>query len=70
MKLKQLAFIGLGGFVLAGILFCELISPKDLAFAQDQETLAVLERLGRLAKETGSYHADVKTLISKKERLR
>lgn len=64
MKLKQLAFIDFGIFVLAVILVCQLTSLPKTVFAQDKETLNIMERLERLAQEIGSYQADVKTVTT------
>lgn len=70
MKLKQAGSIGLGTFVLAVIVACQLISPNDTVFSQDPEALGIFKKIEKLAERTGSYHADVKTIIKKNGKIR
>jgi outer membrane lipoprotein-sorting protein len=66
MKLKKSASMVLRIFVLAGIVASQLIFSQGIIYSQDQETLNIMERLQKLAQETGSYQAEVTTVLTKK----
>jgi len=66
MNLRQPVFISLGLLVLTGIVVFQFPPRNDPVFAQDQETLSIMERIETLVEGTGSYHAEVKTVTTKK----
>ena len=68
MKPQQPAYLGIvfGIVVLTGIVVCPLATRQDHVFAQDQETNTIMERIEKIAEATGSYHAEVTTVINEK----
>jgi len=68
MKLQQPAYRGIvfGLVVLTGIVAYQQASRQDQVFAQDQEMNTIMERIEKIAKATGSYHAEVTTVINEK----